>query len=177
METKFDRFFDPRYSIFSRSRAGLFTPGERIDIDATPTMGGLQTAVYVGQITHDSFTLLTAKGHVEAGAIRFSVHPAANGNLIAKVESEARNANTAADTIYNPPQVPGGKDLQTLIWMDFLFHVAIRAGYSPGGICPIEALGVPVPGSLRFSVRKASTPTYQIAPSRSMLRALGLPKV
>jgi|GEM_PF-2850253 len=167
----FGTFANGQTSEFSRSNIGPFAVGDRIDVGGP----GVSTAVYVGEVTANSFTLLTAKGHVEAGAIRFSVETGSSGNLLVKIASEARAAKGWGG-IYEPINgfgfdMPGsGKSIQTGVWGNFLSNAVKVSG---GRYANISADGKAMgPTAIRTTTSTSEHPSYSIAPSRQMLIAL-----
>ena len=162
MLNHYDAFANGPTSQFNRSRTGPLVTGERIDVGGP----GVSTAVYVGDITSNSFTLLTAKGHVEAGAIRFSVDTNEAGNLVVKIASESR----AAKGWGNVYEYAGGKQIQTGVWGNFLSNAV---GLSGGRYANITAQGRATgPNAITTTTTTSKTASHTIAPSRQMLAAL-----
>ncbi|KAB8144384.1 RHS repeat-associated core domain-containing protein [Chloroflexia bacterium SDU3-3] len=166
MRNHFGAFANGDTSVFKTNGTAL-NRGDRIDI----TGMGLPVGVYVGDISNNSFTLYTAKGHVEAGAIRFSVNTNSAGNLVVRIDSEARAANGAAHNIYDWSFVSGpGRAAQTGVWTNFLSNAVRLSG---GRYANISAEGKAVgPLAAKITTSTARTPSYRIAPSKQMLNAL-----
>jgi hypothetical protein len=114
-----------------------------------------RTGVYVSEVTGSSFTLVTEKGHIEAGAIRFSV----GGNdreVTLSIVSEAASGSQIDFLAY----VTFGKVLQTDVWGGFLLHARNVFSTSESNV------------KAHLSYEAWRQPKYKIAPTRDYLSTL-----
>jgi hypothetical protein len=128
--------------------------GDKIDI--LSLMPPALPSVYVWDIRRNKLTLVTAKGHPEAGAIRFGVDTVENGNLEVKIESEARPSSDLSNMLYE--QV--GKPYQTLLWVHFLDRAATLSGGHMASYPPL------------ITTEVSTARSHLIAPSRRLVHVL-----
>jgi hypothetical protein len=153
--------FPPSTSVFSPDLGpnGVLDVGDYIGIEQLDPIAGLVTVknvgVYVSEMSNDSFTFVTAKGHPEAGAIRFSVDDQ-DGDLVVRIESEASSGSVGDFLAY----ITFGKVLQSDVWGNFLLHAR--------GVCSTTQSTY----SAQLTATAYAQPLNWIAPTRTQLMAL-----
>ena len=145
---------------------GMLNEGDMMDIvQYVPYVDGLvkipmiRTGVYVLEATQhssgNSFTLVTAKDHVEAGAIRFTVSEQ-TGALVFNITSEARGATEAWNLAYEL----GGRKQQNNTWTTVLNNAVKRYATPQSQV------------TARFATTVLSKPTHRVAPIRRRLQGV-----
>ena len=150
----------PDSSVFvpNLGKNGLLDIGDYFEIQQLDPVFGTgavirTTGVYVAENTLNSFTLVTEKGHPEAGAIRFSVTGNSDEVRFA-IASEATSGSLADYLAY----IFVGKVLQTDVWGTFLYNSAHSLATS-------ESTAT---AQMTYDVWRA--PRYEIAPTVDSLQ-------
>ena len=97
----------------------------RVGKDQQYHLGTITTGVTVIDVTDNSFTFATWKGHPEAGAITFSVTSNDLGKQVIKIESFTSPSNGFYQFVYDHG---GGKGIQTQLWDSFITNVGKTTG-------------------------------------------------
>jgi hypothetical protein len=91
--------------------------------------------VRVAEVSSRSFRLITLKGHLEAGQIRFRA--AGDGDRIEfEIESWARSADRLSDLLYDHLRM--SKEIQVHMWVSFLERAIRLSGGTRDGALRIE---------------------------------------
>jgi RHS repeat-associated protein len=163
LKANFTKMF-PNTSVFEAhlGENGKLDVGDRFVIRQLDPVFGTgavvrTTQVYVSEATENSFTLVTQQGHPEAGAITFTLTGDAD-SLQLNLSSETTAGGVADYLAY----ITVGKVLQTDVWGHFL-QQSVKA-YS--------AADSQV--SAKLTATATRSPSYEVAPRRSALRALSV---
>lgn len=131
LEKLLDKFFcDINY--FSPQLIATFHPtcpkGERVktgdDIDIRIS-GPWNGPVRVAHADRTQLTLVTLKGHLEAGKIRFEFRKNQNAEVVFRIESLARSKDRIVDFLYD--KLPISRFMQKEMWVLFCEKVADEA--------------------------------------------------
>jgi len=120
----------------------VFRVGDEYEITM---LGPWNGDVRVAEMLAESFTLVTLKGHPEAGHITFSVDDDTDrpGNLRVRIESWARARDGVVEVAYSTLGV--GKQVQTEVWVTFLQRLSVLAGVTTRPEVHITTQHVPQP--------------------------------
>ena len=98
--------------------------------------------VRVAEVAHDSFRLVTLRGHLEAGQIEFRVTE--DDDLAFQIQSWARSGDPLSSLLYNRLRM--AKEIQLHMWTSTLERVVRLAGGSRKGRISIETRRYDVDG-------------------------------
>jgi hypothetical protein len=123
--------FEPKnHAHFTKTEGGpgKMAVGDRFDITIAGPWNGSVRVVEVGP---RSFSLVTLRGHPEAGQIRFRLtpHPQRKGSLRFEIMSWARSRDMLVGLAFSA----AGKEIQKNAWAEFCLNVAEQSGGAASG--------------------------------------------
>jgi hypothetical protein len=140
-------FSPSRLAAFRKTRGWRLwmAVGDEYDINI---LGPFNGGVRVTEVTPTSFTLVTLRGHPEAGQIRFvaCTLPEVPGGLRFEIHSWARNRDSLVYMGYYIGRL--GKLIQRQVWVSFCRRVAERSGGTALGKVGVRTEELPITGEV-----------------------------
>jgi hypothetical protein len=121
----------------STGEAAPLLLGDELEI-ALPGAGKVGARVI--DLSSNSFTVATLRGHPIAGRITFGAYPNERGDIIFHIRSRSR----AASTLHRLGHFLAGEPMQSTTWTDFLDRLAHTVGAGMIGCLHDETTEVPV---------------------------------